>query len=275
MNKTFLAIAISAIALSGSTVAAPGDAVPHIFSNGTTADADQVNSNFAALVSQISALVPATHSFRDYSGSSIGTKVFSVQDTEGGYDQEVRVFNRSVAGQVSYTRNRTLTGSTVQYHTITLDNSGPELRFIKFERNDLMSPATVIETRTMSPGVLIRTENMEEGKTFGSDSALHSTTATPADSGVIQTTTLIASNQSVTVNGVNYSGCIKTARHRSSSKLGAYDMINTLCPNVGLVRSVKSQSYFDGGNLSDTVSTLKTQTVLTELLLCDGATCTP
>ncbi|MDH5426516.1 MAG: hypothetical protein OEY29_16135 [Gammaproteobacteria bacterium] len=274
MNKTFLAIAISAIALSGSTVAAPGDAVPHTFSNGTTADADQVNSNFAALVSQISALVPATHSFRDYSGSSIGTKVFSVQDTEGEYDREVRVFNRSVAGQVSYTRNRTLTGSTVQYNTITLDNSGAELRFTEYKRHNPTTLA-VAETRTMTPGVLIRTESMEEGKTFGSDSALHSTTATPADSGVIQTTTLISSNQSVTVNGVNYSGCIKTARHRSSSKLGAYDMINTLCPNVGLVRSVKSQSYFNGGNLSDTVSTLKTQTILTELLLCDGATCTP
>ena len=55
MKKTLLAIALSAT-FSATAFAAPGDAVPNSFSNGTPADADQVNANFTEVVNQISTL---------------------------------------------------------------------------------------------------------------------------------------------------------------------------------------------------------------------------
>lgn len=268
MKRILLVIALSATALSASSVAAPGDAVPNIFTNGTPADADQVNANFSELVTQIST-VAATYSYRDF-GSLFDTKTFAVVDTSNAYNREVRTYDRSVPGQVSYTRDRSLANVTIQYNTITLDNNGPELLFTKLEKHDPANTTTILETRTMEPGVTLRTETMEEGKTFGSDSYLFSNTK--GGSGVIQTTTLIASNQGITVPAGTYTGCIKIARHRSSSRLGGtYDRINTFCPNVGLVRQYHAHEYYDAS--ATPAPAIKTRTIIKELINCNGGAC--
>ena len=370
MKKTLLTIALTSV-FSASAFAAPGDAVPNSFSNGTPADADQVNANFTEVVNQISTLaesgvvgpegpqgpqgpagpqgdqgiqgltgpqgdqgiqgiagpqgdqgiqgvagpqgdqgiqgvagpqgdqgiqgltgndgvgiasvtddgagtltitldnaatsthsIPstATYSYRDYA-HAYDTKTFTAQDTSGAFTQEVRTFDRTVTGQVSYLRHRT-GGTADKMDTIVLDNSGAELKLIEFGRHGTLDANTVTETRTMSPGVLLRTETMEPGKTFGSDSLLSRDSV--ASSGVLQTSTLIAVNQAVTVPSGSYTGCIKVAQHRAARHLGStYDRINTFCPGVGLVRQLHT----------NWVSTGVTETVLKELSTCDGGAC--
>ena len=408
MNKTLITLAITAL-FAGTLNAAPGDAVPNTFSNGTPADADQVNANFTEVVNQISTLategvvgpegpqgpagpqgiqgeqgiqgltgntgsqgiqgltgatgpqgsqglkgdkgdkgdigltgdkgdkgdigltgdkgdkgdigltgdkgdkgdigltgdkgdkgdigltgsdgisissitddgagtltinldngsssthsIPSTttYSYRDHA-HTYNTKTFVAQDTSGAFTQEVRTFDRTVTGQVSFLRHRT-GGTADKMDTIVLDNSGPELRMIQFDRHGTLDPNTVTESRTMAPGVLFRTETMEQGKTFGSDSLL-SRDGTPS-SGVLQTAAVIAVNQSVTVPAGSYTGCIKISRHRAARHLGqTYDRINTFCPGLGLVRQLHTSLNFSTGN---------TETVLKELSTCDSGACT-
>ena len=314
MKKTLLAIAITASTFSGITMAAPGDAVPNTFSNGTPADATLVNENFDALSTQIgdlaasgvagpvgpqgpvgiqgpqgdqgiqgiqgpagtSAPAPTVYNFRDFS-QTFNTKTFTVADTNGGYDKEIRTFTRVPGVSVSFTRERTLYDDVnlidvrQQYHTITFDVSGSEMLFTKFEGHNKSSLA-VVETRTMTPGVTFRTETMELGKTFGSDSYLtwSRTDGTSGSSAVNQTVTLISANQTVTVNGKTYNGCIKIARHRNSTKVNTYDAINTHCPGVGMVRSVTTQLSFTAGDFVSVAPTLSTQSILLELSACNG-----
>jgi len=205
-------------------------------------------------------LTNPTYSYRDYS-HTYNTKTFVAQDTNGAFTQEERTFDRSVAGQVSFLRHRT-GGISDKMDTIVLDNSGPELRMIQFDRHATLDPNTVTESRTMTPGVLFRTETMEQGKTFGSDSLL-SRDGTPS-SGVLQTAALIAVNQAVTVPAGSYTGCIKITRHRAARHLGStYDRINTFCPGLGLVRQLHT-SFTSAG---------VTETVLKELSTCDSGAC--
>lgn len=317
MKKTILAIAISTTVFSGMAIAAAGDAVPNSFTNGTPADAAQVNANFDALSTQIGDLAasgitgpagadgadgpagpagpagptgatgadgidgatgpagptgatgaagadapaPMTYSYKDY-GHSFNTKTFTVMDTSAKRDAEFRTFTRP-AGQVVFTRDRTLAGTTVEYHTITLNNTN-SLVFEKYEVHDPLNTASITETRTMVPGVLSRTENMEVGKVFGSQSMLTSTTA--GISGVIQTGVLTDVNQNVTVNSVDYTGCITVSRTRVSTKLGNFSTVSTICPSVGVVSRLELRSYVNGTKIAQ-------RSILSELSLCDGTTC--
>ena len=193
-------------------------------------------------------------------------------DTAGGHDHELRTFDRSVTGQVSFVRDRTLISSPVKTDTITLDNSGPELRMIQFTTHPAGDSGTISDVRTMTPGVLFRTETMELGKTFGSDSVLdRSATGTGPDSIVYQTAQLIAVDQTVTLStGIGpFTGCIKIARQRAARHLGStYNRINTFCPGLGVVRQV--QAILVTANAP--VAKVLTQTWLKELETCDGST---
>jgi len=77
MKKTLLALAITST-ISATAFAAPGDAVPNTFSNGTPADADQVNANFAEVVDQISTLVTSGIPGND------GVGISTVTDNDDG-----------------------------------------------------------------------------------------------------------------------------------------------------------------------------------------------
>ena len=191
-----------------------------------------------------------SYNYRDYS-SNASVKTFKATGSAvdgsvpGGliYDTEVRTYDRSIPGIVSYSRDRKVGGAGgvgVNYSVITMDKSGEELLLIKLERYS-NNGLTLKETRTMTPGVVFRTENMEVGKTFGSYSSLDSSKA--GLSSVIQSVTLLGV-EDVTVPAGSFTDCIKLIRHRNSERLGGeYDRINWFCPNnVGLVKSVSIQT---------------------------------
>jgi len=347
MKKIILAIAT---VLAASVHAAPGDAVPNTFSNGTPADADQVNANFSEVVNQISTLVtsgvvgpqgpqgiqglagpagpqgpqgltgvpgpqgltgsngvqgpqgemgmqgmkgetgaqgiqgpqgaqgiqgpegpqgpagadapaPVTYNYRDY-GHVYDTKTFSVTDTAAAYDTELRTFTRTT-GQVSYTRDRSLSSVRSQYQTIYLDNSGTDLLFTKIEGHSPIDITVIGNTNTMIPGVKMRTETMEIGKSFGSGSVLSSTLN--GTSAVVQTSILLAADINLTVNSVDYSGCIQISKHRVATRLGGrHDSVSTFCPGVGLVQEIQL--------VEPTTDTIK-RSVIKELLTCNSTTC--
>jgi len=260
MKKTLLALTFLTLAISGQTLAAPGDAVPNTFTNGAVANADQVNANFTAVVSQISELA-TTYSFRDY-GHLYDTKTFSVVDSSGIYDNEVRTFTRT-SGQVSYTRDRSLSSARTQYQTIYLDTSGTDLLFTKIEGHSPVNITVIGNTNTMTPGVKMRTESMEVGKSFGSGSVLSSTLN--GTSAVVQTSILLAANVNLTVNSVDYNGCIQVSRHRAATRLGGrHDSVSTFCPGVGLVQEIQL--------IEPTTDTIQ-RSIIKKLSTCNGTTC--
>jgi len=191
-----------------------------------------------------------SYNYRDYSsGASVKTFKVTGSAVDGSelgaliYDTEVRTYDRTIPGIVSYSRDRKVGGAGgvgVNYSVITMDKSGDELLLTKFERYS-SNGLTLKETRTMTPGVVFRTENMGVGKTFGSYSSLDSSKA--GLSSVIQSVTLLGV-EDVTVPAGSFTGCIKLLRHRNSERLGGeYDRINWFCPNnVGLVKSVTMQT---------------------------------
>lgn len=186
------------------------------------------------------------YNYKDYS-SEASIKTFTVNGSavDGSifgnliYDTEVRHYDRTAPGQVSYTRNRKIGGvygAGVNFSVVTTDDSGSELKLTKFERYN--NAGTVLkETRTLTPGVVFRTENMEVGNTFGSYSKLNSSKV--GESSVIQSVTLLGL-EDVVVPAGSYSSCIKILRHRNSERLGGeYDRINWFCPNgIGLAKQV-------------------------------------
>ncbi len=316
MKKTILTIALTSI-ISFPALAAVGDNVPHSFSNGTPADANQVNANFAEVVTQISTLsasgvvgpqgepgtagvagdegvgvtsivddgagnltinlsdgsssvhiIPSvtTYSYRDF-GHTFSQKTFAVTDTRNKYDSEIRIFDRSVSGRVSYTRERLLNTNRIKYNTIMVDNSGPELLFVEFKSHDNSSLA-VTNTQIINNGLISRTENMEIGKTFGSDATVVSSNGA-VDAYTVQTSSLLSVNQSVTVPAGSFTGCIKVARHRSGNTLGTTnDLINTFCPGVGLVKQVFSKVFYNTSSPS-----IRTEITVKELSSCNGGAC--
>ena len=414
MKKLLLTLAISS-AMSGAVFAAPGDAVPNTFTNGTPADADQVNANFSAVVTQISELAtsgvqgpqgetgpqgpqgdtgsqgpqglqgltgatgstgaqgpqgltgatgaqgvqgpqgeagaqgpqgetgaqgpqglqgltgatgstgaqgpqgltgdtgatgsqgvagtdgvgissitndgagsltitltdgtssvhsisPATtYSFRDFT-QAYTTKTFNVVDSRGKYVSEVRTFDRSVSGQVSYLRDRRKADdSRFKLDTIVLDTSGADLKFIGFKNHDKVTEA-VTSNMTIAPGLVARTENMQIGKTSGSDvkvtinDVIAGTTSTAYTQ---QRVVLLAANQTVNVPAGQFTGCIKLSNHRSGNALGeTFDRTSTHCPSVGLVKQVHSRVFYDSVSPG-----IKTHTTVTELATCDAGAC--
>ena len=187
-----------------------------------------------------------TYNYKDYS-SEASIKAFAVtgsavDGTVFGnliYDTEVRHYDRTLPGQISYARNRKVGGVYglgVNFSVVTMDNSGSELNLSKFERYN-NAGTKLKETRTLTPGVVFRTESMEPGKTFGSYSKLNSSKA--GESSVIQTVTLLGL-EDVVVPAGSFTSCLKIHRHRNSERLGGeYDRINWFCPNgIGLAKQV-------------------------------------
>lgn len=277
MKKSFITLAITAALFSSTTLlAAPGDSVPNTFTNGNVADATEVNANFNEVTTQIgtvntnvnsltttvntlssdvSALTTtvnslptptttAVYSYRDYR-HTYTTKTFNVLSTDPGnneFDTEVRTFDRTITNQVSFSRDRSLSGARTQYHTITLDDTG-DLLLTKFEVHNTTTLA-VTETRTLTPGITLRTENMEIGKTFGSASLL--TSDTNGDSAVIQTTALLGV-EDITVPMGSYTGCLKIMRDRNSERLGSnHKRIGWYCAGQGLVKQVEVREQWNG-----------------------------
>ena len=110
MKKTLLAIAISATTFSSITMAAPGDPVPNVFSNGTPADATLVNENFDALSTQIGDLAAS-----GVAGPAGGTAEKPVGTVWIGYSDA----KKSVAKKFHFTKDRMI---NIQYSVLAALN---------------------------------------------------------------------------------------------------------------------------------------------------------
>ena len=262
-------LVLGSIFLTATTLlSAPGDAVPNTFVNGNVADATHVNANFTELVnqiatlkSQIDAMSVTTYDIKDYIKQTNHSKTFTVTDSAGVYNKEIKTYDWSVSGQYSFTRDRLLNSTRVFYHTLKFDLTD-DRRLVEVK---IHSPSTlsVVDTRTMAPGILFDKSAMHLGKTFGSDSTLTSTTS--GISGVYQLGTLINSNVTVTVPAGTFTSCIQVSMMRSASNLATrHNTINTFCPNLGLVR----QLYTEPDYTNDSV-----RSVIKELSLCNGGAC--
>jgi len=212
-----------------------------------------------------------TYSYRDFT-QAYTSKTFNVSDSRGKYDSEIRTFDRSVSGRVSYLRDRVHSvNGRFKLDTIVLDNSGSELKFVGLKARNKFT-GDVIADIAIDPGLVARTASMQIGKTFGSDVKV---TINDLVAGVTSTAytqqrvVLVAANQTVTVPAGQFTGCIKLSSHRSGNALGeTFDRTSTHCPSVGLVKQVQSRVFYDS-----VAPGIKTHTTVQELASCDSGAC--
>lgn len=279
MQKKLLALTISTLALSGQALAAPGDPVPNSFTNGTVADADQVNANFAEVVSQITTVnssIPAAETTYDYNDftSLYNQKVFSFTDSHGPVDTETRNYDRSVTNQLSFQRLRSSSSILLRRDDIFLDTSGDELRFI---RRDLYNVTGGVATglnytETLSPGLFNRTTSMLLGRTVGTSSDITLSNGATGSSITTQTASLIAVNQSVTVPAGTFTGCMVIAHTREGINAGgSYKRMNTYCPTAGLVKQIQTRHIYDQTATASVNANVSTRTQVLELSSCTNS----
>ncbi len=201
--------AISAACLSLSINAAFAAAPLVSFSNGSVADADDVNANFNELATRISDISltpgptgsagpagemgpigatgpageigpagPAGEGVTSYSWSGYGAdawnkKVFIVTQTDPNkYDKEVRTFDRSTTGFSIMTRERFTGATMIKKQVLYFQITPSELLFTQLDNYGTTDNVTynLYNTRTISPGINTRNTTMQLGMNWGTAS---------------------------------------------------------------------------------------------------------
>jgi len=199
LMKTML-VALGLGLVLPANVLAVGPQVQHQFTNGTPANADQVNANFQELADRISDIpaglqgpegpqgpvgatgpqgpqgdqgpqgVQGPEGPQGPAGSSAFTsKTFSATGVIP-FDTEIRTYEHPDANTTIETRNRTSLGSTVSYQKRTFVTSADDVRFTQrqdFQSNDT---AVLLYTHTLSPGLVVRKNDMQVGRPWSTGS---------------------------------------------------------------------------------------------------------
>ena len=239
------------------------------FSNGTVANADDVNNNFVELEKRIDELAvqkdPATgfegkgivlHTWADFD-ASLGwiSKTFKVTHTGDAYDKEVRAYvrtpNNALSGTIEETNLRTLRGDVVRNAVLSYSYSVAKLTL---DQRSIFTAdgATLLKSVDFQPGIKLRHNVMGEGINWASAATA---TETSIDNNVTTVTTTFAIDnrsllkiEDIIVLGNEYKACQKVLIERTGTVIwNDQKIINWYCPkNVGLVKQI----FVDGGRVS-------------------------
>jgi len=192
-----------------------------------------------------------THSWAGFGAAGKWiSKTFTVINSTGNYDKEVRSFLPSssdggLTGTVAVTRQRTLAGTVVKHQVLhfSFDTSGSNT-FVSLD-SYLNDTTTLVNTKTLSPGFVFRHAAMGEGMTWSNASTITRVNAdaspTVVDFG-IDTRSLVAI-ENVTVKGVNYTGCQKIMEHRTAPSVGGeHHAVTWYCPGDGVVKRIRTDA---------------------------------
>lgn len=242
-NKIGVAISLVFISLFFS-VAQAAPLIP--FSNGSVADADDVNSNFTELETRINNINGLeTYSWTDFKPSGWTSKVFVVTG-DATKDKQIRSYintaTSTTTGVIKRTLETSLAGNTVGYRIdfFSYDNNGKRLLY---KREHYQTDKTTLDnTVNYTPGINTGHNAIGIGLVWGSTSSYESVGpdgTTILDTGFIGETRTYTAIEDITVRGVAYTGCATEYRESGffSKKLVVF------CPNgVGLVKLLKANT---------------------------------
>jgi hypothetical protein len=253
--------AMSVGILLPASVYALGPPVTHIFSNGTPANADDVNANFQELADRISE-VPGgdqamSFDFAGYGFGNIASKTFSVINP-GSHDSEIRTYERPSANTTIVTITRQMTGTPLNIRKMTYVTSANDVRWTKREEIDANDGATLLYTKSISPGIVVRKNNMKIGQSWSSGSVVHVVDEydelgdgfgiEPEFDTVATETRMLEAVEDVTVPAGTFQNCLKISNTRSGY-FGTHLRVSWYCSNgIGLVKQYHGHSN-GGGRL--------------------------
>lgn len=270
LRKLNIILSAALLALMAGNAQAAGHLIS--FTNGSVADADDVNNNFEELAKRIEELGtqkgPATGVGTDGKGiklhtwtgfdASVGwiSKAFVVKHTGDVYDKEVQTYTRTPAdafsGEIKVEVQRALKGDVVRNATLSYKYSAAELTLNKREILSNDAALTVLNTIDFKPGIQLRHNVMGEGINWAS---AVTATETSIDNNVTTVTTTFAIDnrsllkiEDITVLGADYKACQKIMVERRGTVIwNDQKIISWYCPkNVGLVKQV----FVDGNGVS-------------------------
>ena len=248
-----------------SLVVSVSQAAPLItFSNGSVADANDVNTNFTELETRINtiSLTPGPigdtglgivfHSWEGFSTTAWDEKVFIVAHSAGTYDQVVLTYVRTpidaTTGTIEITDQRTLSGAVVNHQVLqgSYDTAGDYTRTQK--KTFANDTTTLLDTRTISPGFVLRHNAMGEGMNWATASTITKVyaDATPTEVHFGVDSRSLLAVEDITVRNVTYTGCQKILANRSAVGFGGHHQrVSWFCPNgVGMVKQIRINADF-------------------------------
>ena len=257
--------AVYSIVLIASSPAFAAPPVQHIFSNGQSADANQVNENFQELADRIEAVPvgpqgpegpqgepgpagdgivqvnfdPYRHNFASKTFTII--KKNSVSGLFEPEEEEVRTYDRSIPGQLAVT-----------YQGINIQSAQTvrgEVRFFTtgigqdkiWTQRDVYFDWDVIDyTDEYTPGITVIPNTLKMGTPWNSAviaRTIDMNGADPTDEGIIIDSRTLIAQESVTIGNATYDDCLKVLVER-----GGGQSVDWYCAGYGLVKRI-SGSY--------------------------------
>jgi hypothetical protein len=267
MNKIFCKVVLLLSVSSG--VWAAGAPVPHIFSNGTPADANAVNDNFQNLADRISEMHvgpqgpagpqgeqgPAgpqgeqgppgtgltTYNYLDFS-HNLSSKTFERRRKDGTvYWSETRTYDRSTPGLLLVSSHIIEDPTVVEYEidtTYHLEDDGIRISGgIGYNTLGNLGTRTPVVSRDFDPPILLRNTSMVIGVAWGSFASVVDKdldTAEITESYHSEINTLLAV-ENVTVRDVTYNNCMRIHTKRDIDKIDITNMTyNDSLPSTSL-----------------------------------------
>jgi len=221
------------------------------FSNGTVADANDVNANFNELATRIDEQGNSSYSWAGYGNSAWSRKVFIRKDSSNGFDKEERIFERSptsaTTGTTVMTRIRTDSSAnrTAKYQKLTFNYDTQGVLLFSGVDNYTSDGLSLVSQMRITPGVNLRNNAMILGVTWASAAQTDTTYvdgSAATQSYTVDSNSLLAV-ESITVQSVTYDNCHKILTNRSGATMGNhFQQISWFCPNnVGLVKYIRTR----------------------------------
>ena len=276
MNKICMTILLMFASIG---VWAAGDPVPHVFSNGAPADANQVNENFQDLADRISEISTSSQGPAGPQGEQgpPGTGLATYNYLDYSHNFSAKTFEYSIDGVLKYTDTRTYdrsTPGTLVVHRHRISNSNPATedfssttysvdedglrlsQILAYDTFDINNPGAndPIAIQEYSPPILLRKTSMMMGVTWG---FFTTTTRTDYNTQPAEVTEsyfsrkfILLGLESVTARGATYDNCIRIHVSTDITLSSNFSKsVQWYCEGFGLVKTVSARptQTFNGG----------------------------
>ena len=248
--------------------AAPAPSVTYIFNNGQPADADQVNQNFQELANRIEEIPigpqgetgpqgepgpgfeqfsfdPYRHNFSSKTFTYSGDDPITEESIIAPYLSEVRTYDRTVPDQVIVTIQRfTLDTEDLVHHQkrYLTDGQGLGEGMIRRETYDVIDPQIMTSSYNYSTPFIRAANSMTVGIPWLStgiyDFFDNRYTYPSEGQAIFHELRELLGQENITVNGVDYTNCLKIIRHQSTA-------VFWYCEGYGLVKRVSSNQILE------------------------------